>query len=533
MENDNPNYVLDLPLRTLHPDEVIDMRSKVAKRLRNITNGFLAVDEKSGHVTWFHSLAKDFIDSQEAQEDLVTDNPRGNPALSLLKAHIAAIKTGASLQISFHKLLTGVLYYAAQLDHSSDSHDLDVYYAHLLELERNIIAKENIEECWPSTEPPTPTELEAEFDKHGLSNYQRRRKAGKMTEREGTVEYKEMAEHEGTTGHERFSCLPEFVDYLVGFLPKLGRSSGPSVEGRVHWTSSDHGLRLYDDFERFSSQSGENLESELRSMDNPQSHPRPQAGFSDWTTTLVNYLNQGVQIALRLWGSNGNSSLPLHAPQQQTSSIASNNSRILHVLYCVHDSRTGIRFHQERLDNISTDRELFSFFKAQYHRHQNHLPWFRFRYVSDVSLNKFEVDLSYFAQIHKHNISCVTECVCLPPVEKLNIEYVCEPAPRVPPPRIPVYRDNYLLHFFKKPDDISENQKTVYRQLPKRTSGRLNVLDNERQPIFGWGVYFEEGWHWESIYFMILILFVTGSLVFGLLGDAWKLAFGVYCSKER
>ncbi|KAI0139519.1 hypothetical protein F4776DRAFT_592738 [Hypoxylon sp. NC0597] len=323
-----------------------------------------------------------------------------------------------------------------------------------------------------------------------------------------------------------FSCLPELVDSVVRLFPKRCRSREspvPPDKGRVRWICGRCGLCLYDDFSGLTPESLKDIENELRSKNSPQPPIRPNGGLSNWIPTFRDF-KQGIRIILRGWRSNGNASLPLHTTQQFPTNGLSTNSKILYILYCVHDSRTGIRFHQERLHNISTDKELLSFLKAQYRQHRNTLSWFRLRHVSKVLVNRFEVDLSHFAQIHRHDSFCSSaNCVCLPPTDKIDAEYTCGPAPQKPPKQFPVFGENYLIHYFKNPQCLSEKQKTIFRQLPKRTCGRLCVSDDEEQPTFGWGIYFEEGWHWESIYFVIVVLLLTGSLVFGI---TWSMSKG-------
>jgi len=34
------------------------------------------------------------------------------------------------------------------------------------------------------------------------------------------------------------------------------------------------------------------------------------------------------------------------------------------------------------------------------------------------------------------------------------------------------------------------------------------------RPEFAWGVCFQEGWHWRTIYFLLVAVLVFGSLVF-------------------
>ncbi|OTA84163.1 hypothetical protein M434DRAFT_173935 [Hypoxylon sp. CO27-5] len=293
----------------------------------------------------------------------------------------------------------------------------------------------------------------------------------------------------------KFSCLPELVDCAVSMLPKCWRSREPPVppgKGRVHWICGGCGLCLYDDFSGLTPESLKDMENELRLTNNAQPPTRLNGSFSDWIPTFRD-LKQGIRIILRGWRSNRNTSLPLHTAQQSQTQNLSTASKILYILYCVHASRTGIRFHQERLHNICTDKELLSFLKAQYQHHRNTLSWFRLRHVSKVMLNRFEVDLSHFAQIHRHDCFCSSaNCVFLPPTDKIDDEYTCGPAPQKPPKQFPVFGENYLIHYFKNPQCLSEKQKTIFRQLPKRTCGRLCVSDDEEQPTFGWGIYFEE-----------------------------------------
>jgi hypothetical protein len=57
-------------------------------------------------------------------------------------------------------------------------------------------------------------------------------------------------------------------------------------------------------------------------------------------------------------------------------------------------------------------------------------------------------------------------------------------------------------------------QTTIFNQLPKRACGQLAASHEELS--LGWGLYFEEGWHWRSIYFVVVVLIVTAGLVFGV-----------------
>lgn len=246
--------------------------------------------------------------------------------------------------------------------------------------------------------------------------------------------------------------------------------------------------------------------------------------------------------------------------KQRSASSELSESKVLRVLYCVHDNQTGVRFHQTRLQNIRTDKELFLFLRVLYYRHRNLLSWLRLRTVSKVMLNKvrklylaafccyimrrslllylssrrylstqyisilligvlqIEVDLSLFTQIHDNERICALDkCICLLPADRIGHEYSYQPTTKELPTKVPMYGDDYLIHFFKRPQCLDEKRKSIFQQLTKCTYGALHVAD-EQQTAVGWGFHFEEGWDWEAIYVFLnflLILAVTGIEVNG------------------
>jgi len=119
------------------------------------------------------------------------------------------------------------------------------------------------------------------------------------------------------------------------------------------------------------------------------------------------------------------------------------------------------------------------------------------------------------------DLDAESECVCLPPVERIGHEYSCRPAPEQKPSHTPVFGENYLMHYFRNPQCLDATQTKIYNQLHKRACGRLRTSPDEL--ALGWGVYFQEGWHWKSIYFIVVVLMVTASLVFGV---AWSVLKG-------
>jgi len=71
-----------------------------------------------------------------------------------------------------------------------------------------------------------------------------------------------------------------------------------------------------------------------------------------------------------------------------------------------------------------------------------------------------------------------------------------------------------LLHMLKCPNKISEKSRWIYNLVPKRVAGELSAgID---QPSEGWGFYFEEGWDFDLIITISFVVFIVGSLLFGV-----------------
>ena len=71
-----------------------------------------------------------------------------------------------------------------------------------------------------------------------------------------------------------------------------------------------------------------------------------------------------------------------------------------------------------------------------------------------------------------------------------------------------------LRHMLKCPDKINEKSTWIYNLVPKRTTGELKAdLD---QPTDGWGFYFQEGWDFDLIITISFVVFMLGSLLFGI-----------------
>lgn len=85
---------------------------------------------------------------------------------------------------------------------------------------------------------------------------------------------------------------------------------------------------------------------------------------------------------------------------------------------------------------------------------------------------------------------------------------------------IPAIGSRELTHYFLRPHTFHAKQSIIYDQLPKRACEQLKVSPDESQ--LGWGIHFEEGWHWKTVCFLVVVL-VISSLAFG---TAWVITTG-------
>lgn len=129
--------------------------------------------------------------------------------------------------------------------------------------------------------------------------------------------------------------------------------------------------------------------------------------------------------------------------------------------------------------------------------------------------------MSLHVDVHPHQLSCKEiSCTCIPPPEKVepsaSCEYRCKP---VPAAHVPPIGENYLMHCYSSPNCVNPSQKWVYNQIPKKLGKRLQGRDDRAVP--GWGIHCEEGWNWDKILVLELIIVVLG-ILFGVLWSLLK-----------
>jgi hypothetical protein len=106
-------------------------------------------------------------------------------------------------------------------------------------------------------------------------------------------------------------------------------------------------------------------------------------------------------------------------------------------------------------------------------------------------------------------------------VERIDSdEYQCTLAPKVDLGYFPALGSRELLHYFQKPHDLQISQRSCLNQIPKRACGQLRASQDQAE--LGWGLHFEEGWHWMTIGLVIAVLVVVPAIVFGLVWSVTK-----------
>ena len=103
-------------------------------------------------------------------------------------------------------------------------------------------------------------------------------------------------------------------------------------------------------------------------------------------------------------------------------------------------------------------------------------------------------------------------------------EYLYDPCELLPP-----LGENYMMHLFHHPEDGDDESLTCLR-VPKKRREKLKICQQQGIGV-GWGLHLVEGWLLNRIWILVSVLFVLGSLVFGVCWSILKHdiqgAFGV------
>lgn len=71
-----------------------------------------------------------------------------------------------------------------------------------------------------------------------------------------------------------------------------------------------------------------------------------------------------------------------------------------------------------------------------------------------------------------------------------------------------------MLHHFKHPELIAEEEMSVFNQLQKRNCGQIQATGQATAE--GWGLYYEESWKFGFIIVVMIAIVIWASVLFGI-----------------
>lgn len=98
-EYEDSEYAINHPIRLMDEGEFEEIKSNTSWHLDSRTRGLLEVNPEDGTVAFLHRTARDFLNTQEMYDFLISKADtrlKFRPILSILKAHIAMIKTSSA-----------------------------------------------------------------------------------------------------------------------------------------------------------------------------------------------------------------------------------------------------------------------------------------------------------------------------------------------------------------------------------------------------------------------------------------------------
>jgi hypothetical protein len=111
-------------------------------------------------------------------------------------------------------------------------------------------------------------------------------------------------------------------------------------------------------------------------------------------------------------------------------------------------------------------------------------------------------------ELHIRDLVDIRKVPDMPP-EARKDEYLYQPYDLIPP-----VGENLMAHLFHHPEDANQISITCVRS-PKRRKAKLTVCPQQGTSV-GWGIHLVEGWVVSRLWFLALMLFVLGTLVFGI-----------------
>lgn len=176
----------------------------------------------------------------------------------------------------------------------------------------------------------------------------------------------------------------------------------------------------------------------------------------------------------------------------------------LYLLLLIERGDGSMQLHQENVAEFKSDRELFTRLRHMYRKARGRwLPSLSLRSLQSINFVQFELWSSGDVDVLQY-----FDHRMLPPKERL--EYNFQRTDTLPP-----IAPNRLMHFWNTPEHPNGSGTTCLSRIPKKRNEKLCVSESGC-PARAWGIHLAESWDWTLIMILVLLIFLGGSLTFGI-----------------
>ncbi|KAH8590416.1 hypothetical protein B0O99DRAFT_634829 [Bisporella sp. PMI_857] len=286
---------------------------------------------------------------------------------------------------------------------------------------------------------------------------------------------------------------------------------------RVNWKCAC-GYTSYDDFKELKSGAAEKLKLEIScSMDKVSSTPRSYMSRFFQSFSNGNFSLNSVLSFKRSQRSPPD--LPLHEIQPLSNENNVRQTQLpnpslpqperIYLLLCYNEGRYATRLLQLDLMELKahSDLTIFKLLRENYESMRGHLKrWVSLHTLTSIKFVHFELHVGELVDVRKQDV--------IPPPECCDYQY--KP---MPPKLVPPVGERYMMHLFHHPSSAHTSSVCLDR-FPKKLLEKITSCPNGPKP--GWGLQFIENWDQRKIAGLIFFLFLSSSLLFGVLWSVYK-----------
>ena len=284
------------------------------------------------------------------------------------------------------------------------------------------------------------------------------------------------------------------VNLLTKCLPRPHLKPGRS---RIQWQCSC-GYRSFDDFLELRQGAINDMEAFMRQKAlSERTIPSTSSVFSMLAHLSIQLVYGKDHTAKSGELPSNSNSLSRRSTSGTTTTSSSN---LLHVLLSFPFYSRGYKLCQPQVRSVRTDRDFFTLLQTSYRASRSSLKRsLSLQTISAIKFIRFEMYRSSLVDIRKVDD--------LPP--PANTDYSYEPKP---PNLVPPIGENHMMHLLAHPSHADQFDAVLLKRIPKKNG--LLFADPVKGTVQGWGIHFIEGWHYGLLWFVFLLVFALGSLIF-------------------